>query len=112
MSGGLSLPGGRQGIFTTLIHKVFRLKELDKGIEKSQDTFAALDRSLDKLPPGSAIVICDQDVQIAVWKGGQEPPLPAATAEVVTMRIDAVDVTASKTMPELTRPGDIPFEAG
>ena len=112
MSGGLSLLGGRQGIFTTLIHKVFRLKELDKGIEKSQDTFAALDRSLDKLPPGSTIVICDQDVQIAVWKGGRESAMPAAPAEVVTMRVSAVEVTGSKTVPELTRLGDLPFEAG
>jgi hypothetical protein len=43
MSEDVPQPDSRPGIFTTLIHKVFRLKELDKGIEKSQNTFAALD---------------------------------------------------------------------
>jgi hypothetical protein len=109
---GIPLPGRGQGIFTTLVHRVFRLKELDKGIERSQGTFAALDRSMDKLPPRSVLVICDQDVQIAVWKAEQEGPQPAVTAEVVSVRIDAVDLTPFKAVPELTRPGDLPFEAG
>jgi hypothetical protein len=73
---GIPMPGNGQGIFTTLIHRVFRVKELGKGIERSRGTFAALDRSLDKLPPGSTLVICDQDVQIAVWKADQEASQP------------------------------------
>jgi hypothetical protein len=99
MSRGVPLPGSRQGVFSTLIHKVFRLRELDKEIERSQDTFAALDRSLDKLPPGSTIVIRDQDTQIAVWKAGQEAPDTVVTAEVVAMRISAIDVTGNPALP-------------
>jgi hypothetical protein len=106
MSEDVPLPDSRPGIFTTLIHKVFRLKELDKGIEKSQNTFAALDRSLDKLEPGSTIVIRDQDLQIAVWKAGRQTVLPIVSAEVVTMRISAVDMTRDQAMLGLPRPGD------
>ena len=111
MSRGVPLPGSRQGIISTLIRKMFRLRELDKKIERSQDTFAALDRSLDKLPPGSAIMIRDQDTQIAVWKAGQESPVTVVPAEVVAMRISAVNVAEAPALPG-PRPGCSPSEAG
>jgi len=112
MSGCALRPSGRPGIFTTLIQKVFRLKELDKGIEKSLDTYAALDRSLDKLPPGSTIMIRDQDVQIAVWKASQEPILPAVSAKVVAVQVPSIEVADPRARLELPRPGDDPSEAG
>jgi hypothetical protein len=90
---------------------VFRLKEIDKGIEKSLDTFAALDRSLDKLPAGSTIMIRDQDVQIAVWKAGHEPTLPTVVSEAVVVRVPGV-IPATGVRLELSRPGDGTAEAG
>jgi hypothetical protein len=96
-----------------LIHKVFRLKELDKEIEKSLDTYAALDRSLDKLPPGSAITIRDQDgTEIAVWKVGLEPARPAVPAEVLVVQVPGIEVAGPGVRQGLPRPGDDPSEAG
>jgi len=111
MSEGFPRRGRRPGFLTTFIQKLFRLKELDKGIEKSQDTLAALDRSLDKLPAGSTIMIRDQDMQIAVWKAGREPALPPVTAEAVIMRFPGAMPPSGATL-QLPQPGDGPAEAG
>lgn len=94
-----------------MIQKVFRLKELDKRIERSLDNFAALDRSLDKLPPGSAIMICDQDMQIAVWKAGEEPARPAVPAEVVITPVASIEVAGPGVRRGLPPPNGHP-EAG
>lgn len=112
MGQGNPLTGSRQGIFSTLIHKVFRLKELDKEAERSLDTFAALDRSLDKLPPGSAMVIRAQDTQIAVWKTGQEALTTVTPAEIAAMWASSGDTPGFPALSGPPHPNAHSSEAG